>query len=876
MSYQLYTVKPDKEADNEFFKSDFFEKIPLRVEGQADVRFHTYRTGFRSVQDRLVSGEYVHAVLIPRINWLNSIHHLFLFATSIGLTEVGDAKNPPSGVPVERLSPKKIVYWPSSTQGSSTSGAADYGDYTSSLSSTTFIVKSPSGYTPPLTSVYNSSNNPGGTYEYGTLEIAAMAIFQFIPSSSDVTIGIVTHEVTKPSVEGDTAESVVNVEVVSGNYVFNGWKTPGGDDYEFPAEGVVLSNEGKTITYQYDALSEDVEIVASVTIKSFVLTASVLDDIGGQVSVLTEPNDGVKYVIGTEVSVSAIREDGFLLLKWIVTVDGNAVDIFPEDEGFGNPLVVAMDADTEIMAVFVAETFSITPIVDTLSLGRGDVSRLAYDPATGLTSEYPAGGVMAETSVKLSAVVIAEGDRFAGWFRGVELISDEPDLIVLVSGDAIYTAKFGGTVTVNKYARLNESPDAILSNATAGACAAGGSAPVEQYNFIFGESVRLLASSGTNAFFAGWYDVYTTGAQSAQRTDLAQDATVTPDESFAITAVFSYSEIPFYVRMTNGLAVYGSLSMTSGIPGAVTQMTKEEYDQAMDDRYGAPGGGMGILEGNEDASDRFYSVAGAKACSIFVSMLSSSVSFQRWQISQIKQAGGGGFITETAQDLSFSSTAMLNVASDCVIFALYNSSEPSRVTVNYESGSTSLMGAIRLSPTGSNYLPGPPAQGDYYMGRTVTVSAYPENGFRFSGWYVSGSLISASAEYSFPILSGGTSTTFLARFSQDDNAVFTWEGGEQNKLVDWQSKLYKSPVPFSPTCVRLYADGYSHSTQVKIRLGASPNVEENGKSVEMVILSQDMRRIPIMRPEKYVQLCIETERQVTDISVSTSAEGLNA
>ena len=53
--------------------------------------------------------------------------------------------------------------------------------------------------------------------------------------------------------------------------------------------------------------------------------------------------------------------------------------------------------------------------------------------------------------------------------------------------------------------------------------------------------------------------------------------------------------------------------------------------------------------------------------------------------------------------------------SDCVIYAEYTSSDPSKIIVNYDSGSDRSMGEISISPIGQNFLKGPPIQGDYFL-----------------------------------------------------------------------------------------------------------------------------------------------------------------
>ena len=136
-------------------------------------------------------------------------------------------------------------------------------------------------------------------------------------------------------------------------------------------------------------------------------------------------------------------------------------------------------------------------------------------------------------------------------------------------------------------------------------------------------------------------------------------------------------------------------------------------------------------------------------------------------------------------------------------------------------------------------------------------------------------MISSDTEYTFTVESGGSLITLLARFEQDSNAIYEWEGDTtRNKLLEWESKRFKSSVPFNPVCTRVYADKYADTTKLKVRSGTSPEVDGNSREAVIVIRSQDVRRLPIMRPEKYTSVEIQSASTVTEISVSTSMEGL--
>lgn len=530
----------------------------------------------------------------------------------------------------------------------------------------------------------------------------------------------------------------------------------------------------------------------------------------------------------------------------------------------------------------------VTPVIDTPSLAKGTVARVVYDIETQVETEYLEAGVDAGQYVKLTATVTdPTKDHFVGWFGNTT--STDNTLIVLASEDLTYTAKFGGTATIDDcHVKYNETTDATVANASAGACAVGVyPVPVQEYLFTYGETIRLIATSGTDAYFAGWYDIYTTSEQSAQRMDLSADCEYTPTATFTLVPVFSRTAIPFYIKMTNsGATSYGSL-MFSSSEKTVSETETTTFNGLLASRYGSDGShplDNGALLNLGNGFDRFVVLGGADRCIISVIELipePNRIHFQKWEISQINpvfdvEGNPHGYSVSSPIVLSLENSTTIEIASDCILYALYNSDAATKIVVDYESGSNSTMGSVSLNPVGINHLPGPPIQGDYFQGGYANVTAEPANGFKFIGWYSStGSLVSTLSDYRFDIEYGGAMITLLARFAQDDNAIYEWDGdSSESKLVEWKSKRFLSATPFNPSCARIYADGYSGETSLSITVGTSPNVEKNTASSSIVITSQDVRRFPQIRPEKYIEIEVKSEFPVTELSVSTSMEGL--
>lgn len=877
MSYTVYEIGSNLSLP---FNNKYFEKIPLVARGRSGASWDSYRLAFKSVGTQLVGGIQQSAIIVPRFDWASARQHIYFAATYDGYTEEDNPNNQVTGVPVEIYTPTEMLAWPIDIElPPSGGGVKNYIDYTEEIKSTLFI-RHVFGESPSLNSDYDGS--PAGTYNSSYLTITPKTVFVYVPSRMDTEHSLFVSTYTPPTSPSDVTATSKHVLTVDDGYIFNGWKTTqeGTTPYEFP-EGVIVSEDGMTIEYPWGLLTGNVTIWADVSIESYALVANTYLDFGGTVTIETDPDDGEKYTFNSIVSIYATSDSGFKLSGWILIEGGVTTNILEGEEGFSNPIEVVMDSDKEITAVFSEIVYDIK--IDTPLIGKGSIERKVYSPEGD--SEYPVGGVVAGTVVKLTASVIdGNNDYFAGWYlKQTDVKVDSGEVfLVTVREDMEYVAKFGGTATVTvPVQRIGQDPGAELINASAGVSppAPANLLPASTYQFVYGEPVRLIAVSGEHAIFSGWYDIYTASYQSAQRTDLTEDCEFSPTDSFTITAVFSYSSMKNYIKMTNsGADSYGVLLLSSG--NVFREISSAEFSSSLDDRYGVVGG-MGTLNPElpdmQTGTDRFVELDGSGQCTIRVSLLiEGTVLFSRWMIAQVIPKTGGGYEVSTKTDLSSNNPTTINVFSDCVIYAEYTSSDPSKIIVNYDSGSDRSMGEISISPIGQNFLKGPPIQGDYFFGNSISVIANPANGYKLDGWYSSeGALISSDTEYTFTVESGGSLITLLARFEQDSNAIYEWEGDTtRNKLLEWESKRFKSSVPFNPVCTRVYADKYADTTKLKVRSGTSPEVDGNSREAVIVIRSQDVRRLPIMRPEKYTSVEIQSASTVTEISVSTSMEGL--
>ena len=104
--------------------------------------------------------------------------------------------------------------------------------------------------------------------------------------------------------------------------------------------------------------------------------------------------------------------------------------------------------------------------------------------------------------------------------------------------------------------------------------------------------------------------------------------------------------------------------------------------------------------------------------------------------------------------------------------------------------------------------------GTYNCGSTATLTAVPNTGYMFVGWYEDGSQVSTTATYVFTV-SGNR--TLEARFKSSYVIVFNDTFDSAASLSNWVAKSYSGPLPtlnFDNGALRIdssYAYGYPYA-----------------------------------------------------------------
>lgn len=173
------------------------------------------------------------------------------------------------------------------------------------------------------------------------------------------------------------------------------------------------------------------------------------------------------------------------------------------------------------------------------------------------------------------------------------------------------------------------------------------------------------------------------------------------------------------------------------------------------------------------------------------------------------------------------------------------------------------------------------ATADFDLGDDVTLHAELNASSAFDGWYAGGRKISEELVCTFKFGVDYSYVEYTAKFGVSDDAIYEWEGASENKEIEWTSKVYTAPKPFDPVAARVDAAGYP--VDLTVRTYSSPDVEDalpvrdheltetNPTSVQ----SQDGRRLPRMRPERYVRFTVKSTHEVDSVVIGTNMAEVN-
>lgn len=224
-------------------------------------------------------------------------------------------------------------------------------------------------------------------------------------------------------------------------------------------------------------------------------------------------------------------------------------------------------------------------------------------------------------------------------------------------------------------------------------------------------------------------------------------------------------------------------------------------------------------------------------------------------------------------------SCLLLMASNRSVWVLYGSTTRVVFSVGFASGGNAAMGSVSIesltdTEEGAS-IADDGLSANVLQGYKATVRATPSNGYEFVGWYDSdfavGEPMSTNASYEYTVLA---KSMIFAKFRKARNQVCVWEGSNKNKVMTWTSKTHVMSRPFDPVAARVDATSYEGSVGLNVRTMSSPE-SELSREHQILVSSQDGRRLPRIRPERFVNFTVTASEEVNAVIIGTNMAEVN-
>ena len=565
------------------------------------------------------------------------------------------------------------------------------------------------------------------------------------------------------------------------------------------------------------------------------------------------------------IGIDYNRNDAVEFETWSATRDGSPQPYDSYNPSDPEPMVFTIDANITLRVAFKVKTCEATVGVQSAS-----AAVVGSNAATVTVDQYTTGqthwGDVANYSARTTG--LPADVEFDGWYKEDGSPADDATVggVAYTFRDADYRIVLAGNVKLYAAyrAKVRLRAQAMPDSEAHGSVGIDG-AYQENETFAY---VRLgtTCSIGvrTDSFFGGWFE----GASPSYTTEIplayAQEdeirvtgartltAFLLDDEEFNYIALYSFDARAGHENWDPTL---GAWSLT-GDQSGFEEVTKAQYEAAITEwhggtAYAAPSNG------------RFFKVSGIRRANLRVQAAGALgfANIRRYHVDDL---------TEMLEQVdAHEMTAIIN---DHYVFVA-NWGVPARrtITAARANGTERTFGDISIE--GGTEAGDGSWSVEAEQNARVTLVAVPRNGYKFVGWFAdydhAGAPESAEREFRLKVQS---TATYYAMFAQDANAIYEWEGGAASKRMEWRSKMFVASKPFNPAALRVDALGYP--VECEVGVFSSPEAEAVRKG-KVSPASQMARRLPLLRPERYVQVTVRAEHEVDRIVVGTSMEGLN-
>lgn len=688
-------------------------------------------------------------------------------------------------------------------------------------------------------SATNASYQPGASFTLasipgsGAYTVTLYAVWSQYTLTYDANGG---HAAGHPEITTATQEGYGGITLygaaVRDGYAFVGWDI-GGTVY--PAQSSYSLTEDATATAVWTGNK-------SVTTGYSLPAGAPLVDGKPQTPSVTYTMTGTQTGTQGKAVTATAQTSGLVGLafsSW--SVSGVAVQ-----DQTSNPLTFTMpDAAVSLVATYELKPLTVTHNVD-------DASEYATDEQTSAYIDYGGGeqGDITDAVYGDTAVFEAPAPRpdssftFDGWYdaSGTRLATTRTYTVVL-TGDLALVAKYAIPVTIGK----NEAADC------------SGRFSVNDTDYETQTSITLtrplgsvlhVSATATSGYFGGWQ---VDGATDGETPPLPVVSDIFAEDDIVVAAIRSGSVGAYtYVDSRSYVAQFVSTAPEFTV---LCESVKSNVQDV---------GNAGTLvvtgEGVTEGAGGAHTVSGFRA----VTLVTSPDATSPLPLLDVVEVFGAQIETEE----SLGDVRVVRVSKNRKFRAKWGTPAKYTVSVSAEANGMAYVGDL----SGVTEM-------TVDQGNTVTINAVPLNGYRFDGWYVGEQRIDgASSSYSFVPTAD---ISLQARFTDDVAAIFMWEGSDEPKRLTWTSKVYVTPRPFDPVAARVDAAGYP--VDLTVRTYSSPDkanplpVRDHALTSQnpLAVQSQDGRRLPRMRPERYLRVSVESYHEVDAVVVGTNMAEVN-
>ena len=511
----------------------------------------------------------------------------------------------------------------------------------------------------------------------------------------------------------------------------------------------------------------------------------------------------------------------------------------------------AMDDDVRVDLIFTKRRFDVEVGVDDASASVGVAT--VNDSDAGVSDvEY---GTSVTYKATLKDGVRADGYRFEGWYLDGLKISEDAEFAYEITKAVRIVAKFAAKFAIGVAFTDNRS-DISTAIAQAATLVLNGttheiSAPATNAAFVvLGASASWTVTPGADWYFNAFYAPSDTAYANALEYERIGSIAVVSEATHIVARLTTVK-----IQSSAVVKVHVNDPATDVPPDASDPVvTASGFETAIaDEGYSFVLDGTGSVTFTAKATVDIGGVTYAFNC--FATDVPTSAAYK-----------------VLSRELTYKRT--LN-SPKVTIYALYGAFAKVDVSVVYGSGSDRTMGSISIDDETNEGSGAAKVTKNVEQGTTVTVKATVKNGYRFYGWYFGGNVSGEPDETSATLEVFVTSErTILAAFEKARDAVYEWEGSSENKMMEWKSKVYVAARPFNPSALRVDTNGYPVG-EMCVGMFSAPDAEETAVSVLKNVASQDSRRLPKRRPERYIQVTVKNDQEVDRVLVGTSMEGVS-